>query len=170
MPPRNVNRSTLTDGELALTHESYSGSTFNTLGVAGDGVTTVTLESIGLIPTDRISIIQVGSNTAHHCLLVSMVYDVVTIESTDAPFRSWQEGAGGVIDSSIPTYVRSSVYMGVEQGAASYKLVSKPNHFLQHQRWRTCCRVGRTSRLLGSREQTRSLCFFPLIACVAPVC
>eukprot|EP00752_Nemacystus_decipiens_P018357 g16468.t1 len=47
------------DGELAVTHESYPGSTFDTLGVAGDDVTTVMLESVGLTPDEWISIIEV---------------------------------------------------------------------------------------------------------------
>lgn len=44
---------------LHHTHESYSGSTFNTLGVEGTGVTTVMLESINLLQDEWISLIEV---------------------------------------------------------------------------------------------------------------
>ncbi|CAM9253334.1 unnamed protein product, partial [Scytosiphon promiscuus] len=47
------------DGMLHHTHESYSGSTFNTLAVVGTGVTTVMLQSIDLLPEEWISLIEV---------------------------------------------------------------------------------------------------------------
>ncbi|CAN0440595.1 unnamed protein product, partial [Pylaiella littoralis] len=47
------------DGVRVHTHESYAGSTFNTIGVSGTGVTTVALESKDLLPTDWISMIEV---------------------------------------------------------------------------------------------------------------
>eukprot|EP00752_Nemacystus_decipiens_P018348 g16460.t1 len=47
------------NGELTHTRQSYSGSTYNTLGVAGNAVTTVTLESIGLMSNEWISLIEV---------------------------------------------------------------------------------------------------------------
>jgi len=51
------------DGALAHTHESYSGSTFNEIAVAGTGVTTVTLESIGLTSSEWLSLIEVSGAT-----------------------------------------------------------------------------------------------------------
>ncbi|CAM9431050.1 unnamed protein product, partial [Hapterophycus canaliculatus] len=51
------------DGMLHHTHESYSGSVFNTLGVQGTGVTTVMLESINLQPDEWISLIEVSNTT-----------------------------------------------------------------------------------------------------------
>ena len=42
------------------THESYSGETFNTLGVAANGVSTVMLESVGLLSDEWISLIEVS--------------------------------------------------------------------------------------------------------------
>ncbi|CAN0436247.1 unnamed protein product [Pylaiella littoralis] len=47
------------DGVRVHTHESYAGSTFNTIGVSGTGVTTVALEAKDLLPTDWISILEV---------------------------------------------------------------------------------------------------------------
>lgn len=57
------------DGMLHHTHESYSGSTFNTLGVEGTGVTTVMLESIDLLPDEWISLIEVSAVTSTPCVL-----------------------------------------------------------------------------------------------------
>ncbi len=51
------------DGVLAHTHESHSGSTFNEIAVAGTGVTTLTLEGIGLTSNEWLSIIEVGGAT-----------------------------------------------------------------------------------------------------------
>eukprot|EP00752_Nemacystus_decipiens_P018362 g16473.t1 len=45
------------DGVVVTTSESY-GSTFNTLGVSGFDVSTVTLESVGLLPDEWISLIE----------------------------------------------------------------------------------------------------------------
>ena len=42
------------------THESYSGSTFNTLNVQATGVSTVTLESVELGDNEWISLIEVS--------------------------------------------------------------------------------------------------------------
>ena len=50
------------NGELTLTHESYSGSTFNTLGATGNDVTTVTLKSTGLMTDEWISLIEVSGD------------------------------------------------------------------------------------------------------------
>lgn len=47
------------DGELTDTRESYTGSTFNTLGVQATGVNTVMLESVYLFPEEWISILEV---------------------------------------------------------------------------------------------------------------
>ncbi|CAM9292737.1 unnamed protein product, partial [Hapterophycus canaliculatus] len=47
------------NGELNLTHESSSGSTFNTLGVQADAVDTIMLESVGIAPDEWISLIEV---------------------------------------------------------------------------------------------------------------
>ena len=52
------------------THESYAGSTFNTLGVSASGVSTVTLESVGLLSDEWISLIEVGDALCcalHYC-------------------------------------------------------------------------------------------------------
>lgn len=58
------------NGEMTLTHESYPGSTFNTLGVAADGVTTVMLESAGLTAAEWISLLEV-SGTKYVVLVVA---------------------------------------------------------------------------------------------------
>lgn len=58
-PPKLVRPQVHLDGELTHTHESYSGSTFNTLGVVGTEVTTVMLESTGLLSDEWISLIEV---------------------------------------------------------------------------------------------------------------
>ncbi|CAM9310619.1 unnamed protein product, partial [Ectocarpus fasciculatus] len=47
------------DDALYDTHESYAGSTFNSLGVSATGVTTVMLESVGLLEEEWISLIEV---------------------------------------------------------------------------------------------------------------
>eukprot|EP00903_Cladosiphon_okamuranus_P014618 g13556.t1 len=47
------------DGVRVHTHESYADFTYNKLGVSGSGVTTVTLESIELLPDEWISLIEV---------------------------------------------------------------------------------------------------------------
>ncbi|CAN0242880.1 unnamed protein product, partial [Ectocarpus fasciculatus] len=47
------------DDTLYDTHESYAGSTFNSLGVSATGVTTVMLESVGLLEEEWISLIEV---------------------------------------------------------------------------------------------------------------
>ncbi|CAM9269075.1 unnamed protein product [Pylaiella littoralis] len=47
------------DGELTHTFESYTGSTFNTLGVEATGVSTVMLESVYLLPEEWISLLEV---------------------------------------------------------------------------------------------------------------
>eukprot|EP00903_Cladosiphon_okamuranus_P005791 g5738.t1 len=47
------------NGEMAMTHESYAGSTFNELGVVANGVTTVMLESSGPTSSEWISLIEV---------------------------------------------------------------------------------------------------------------
>eukprot|EP00903_Cladosiphon_okamuranus_P014617 g13555.t1 len=47
------------DGALTYTHESYAGSTFNTLGVSASGVSTVMLESVDLLPDEWLSLIEV---------------------------------------------------------------------------------------------------------------
>ncbi|CAN0328463.1 unnamed protein product [Ectocarpus sp. 6 AP-2014] len=47
------------DGVLTNTHESYAGSTFNTLGVSASGVSAVMLESVDLLPDEWISLIEV---------------------------------------------------------------------------------------------------------------
>lgn len=48
------------DGELTHTHESYTGSTFNSLGVQGMGVSTVMLESVDLLSDEWISLLEVS--------------------------------------------------------------------------------------------------------------
>lgn len=48
------------NGEKTLTHESYAGSTYNTLGAVGNEVTTVTLEAAGLLSEDWISLLEVS--------------------------------------------------------------------------------------------------------------
>ncbi|CAM9504237.1 unnamed protein product [Ectocarpus fasciculatus] len=45
--------------ERTHTHESYVGSTFNTLGVEASGVSSVMFESVGLLPDECISLIEV---------------------------------------------------------------------------------------------------------------
>ncbi|CAN0363610.1 unnamed protein product [Ectocarpus fasciculatus] len=47
------------NGELTHTHESYGDSTFNTLGVTASEASTVTLESVDLVPNEWISLIEV---------------------------------------------------------------------------------------------------------------
>eukprot|EP00903_Cladosiphon_okamuranus_P014629 g13565.t1 len=47
------------DGEMTHTHESYDGSTFNTIGATGHEVTTVVLEATGLTSNEWISLIEV---------------------------------------------------------------------------------------------------------------
>lgn len=59
-PPPQIRPQVHLNGELAQTHESYSGSTFNTLGVTGSEVSTVKLESIGLLSSEWISLIEVS--------------------------------------------------------------------------------------------------------------
>ncbi|CAM9789365.1 unnamed protein product, partial [Ectocarpus fasciculatus] len=48
------------NGELTYTHESYSDSTFNTLGVAATEASTVTLESVDLLSDEWISLVEVS--------------------------------------------------------------------------------------------------------------
>lgn len=48
------------NGERTHTHESYAGFTFNTLGVEASGVSSVMFESVGLLPDECISLIEVG--------------------------------------------------------------------------------------------------------------
>ncbi|CAM9269151.1 unnamed protein product [Pylaiella littoralis] len=47
------------DSELSRSFESYAGSTFNTIGVAGTGVRNVVLESTFLAPGEWISLLEV---------------------------------------------------------------------------------------------------------------
>eukprot|EP00903_Cladosiphon_okamuranus_P005790 g5737.t1 len=47
------------NGEMAMTHESYAGPTFNELGVVADDVTTIMLESSGPTSSEWISLIEV---------------------------------------------------------------------------------------------------------------
>ncbi|CAN0208353.1 unnamed protein product, partial [Scytosiphon promiscuus] len=47
------------DGVLHLTHESYGGAIFNSLGVEASGVSKVMLKSVDLLPADWISLIEV---------------------------------------------------------------------------------------------------------------
>eukprot|EP00903_Cladosiphon_okamuranus_P008222 g7915.t1 len=47
------------DGVRIHTHESYVESTYNKLGVSGSGISTVTLESIELLPDEWISLTEV---------------------------------------------------------------------------------------------------------------
>lgn len=47
------------DGVPTHTHESYAGSTFNTLGLSASGVSTVMLESVELLPDEWLSLIEV---------------------------------------------------------------------------------------------------------------
>ncbi|CAM9634639.1 unnamed protein product, partial [Ectocarpus sp. 4 AP-2014] len=48
------------NGELTHTHESYTDSTFNTLGVTATEVSTVMLESVALLSDEWISLIEVS--------------------------------------------------------------------------------------------------------------
>lgn len=59
LPPPNIHPQIYLNGELAHTHESYSGSTFNMLGATGNGITTVKLEPTGLTSVEWISLIEV---------------------------------------------------------------------------------------------------------------
>lgn len=52
------------NGELTRTHESYSGSAFNTLGVQADAVDTVTLESVDIAQDEWISLLEVRQKNA----------------------------------------------------------------------------------------------------------
>ena len=50
------------NGEKTLAHESYAGSTYNTLGATGNEVTTVMLEAAGLLSEEWISLLEVSGN------------------------------------------------------------------------------------------------------------
>lgn len=45
---------------LTHTHESHAETTFNTLGVEATGVSTVMLESVGLLADEWISLLEVS--------------------------------------------------------------------------------------------------------------
>lgn len=47
------------DGELTHTRESYTGSTFNSLGVGALSVSNVMIESVHLLPEEWISLLEV---------------------------------------------------------------------------------------------------------------
>lgn len=48
------------NGEVVGEYESYTGSTFNSLGIAGDAVETLTLTSVGLTESEWISFLEVS--------------------------------------------------------------------------------------------------------------
>ena len=74
---------------MALTHDSYSGPTFNTLNLVADGVTTVMLESSGATANEWISLIEVSGYIGWTAVLV-LEYALIERKLTLAFVRTLQ--------------------------------------------------------------------------------
>lgn len=84
------------NGERTHTHETYGGSTFNTLGVEASGVSSVMFESVGLLPDECISLIEVSDEVLFFLAFLPPPFSGVRTRFVSGrPAPSWNNRRSG---------------------------------------------------------------------------